>query len=54
MSSRRPDDDPAAVRADDELAEELRAGNAPAGDDPVSDRLNQMLRGYIDDAREST
>jgi hypothetical protein len=50
-----PDDvDPDAVRADDELAEELRAGRVPAADNPTDAGLNSMLDGWIDDVREGT
>ena len=45
-----PDDDPidlAAVRADDELVEDLRAGNVP-NDEP----LTRALGGWVKQARD--
>lgn len=48
-----PDDvDPVAVRADDELAEQLAAGNVPAADNPVDSKLNRILGGWVADTRD--
>lgn len=52
-----PDDGPidlTAVRADDALVEQLRAGDTPGDVDPTHATLNKMLGGYVAEVRDGT